>query len=339
MPYVLYVALQGDDKITRFHMDPATGKLTLQDEMAVPGGPAPLTADPQRRFLYAARRGARILSSFSIEPHTGRLTHLGEVGLETDPCYIATDRSGRFVFSAYYEGAHAAVHAIGPDGVAMGPPIEWRATARGAHCMQADPSNRFVFVPHIAGNGPNAIFQFRFDAQSGHLTPNDPPQVSPERLDGPRHFCFHPSKDMLYVSNEQGCSVTAYALHTATGTLTALQTVSTLPAGFTGRNSCSQIQITSSGRFLYAPNRGHNSIAGFAVDATTGHLTALGQTPSETVPRAFSIDPTGTFLYAAGLESGRLAAYRIEQSTGTLQPLDIYPVGARPMWVLILSLN
>lgn len=339
MPYVLYVALQGDDKIARFYMDPASGALTLQDELAVPGGPAPLAADPQRRFLYAARRGARILSSFSIEPHTGRLTHLGEVGLETDPCYIATDRSGRFVFSAYYEGAHAAVHAIGADGVAVGPPIEWRATARGAHCMQADPSNRFVFVPHIAGNGPNAIFQFRFDAQTGHLSPNTPAQVSPERLDGPRHFCFHPSKDMVYVSNEQGCSVTAYAFDSTAGTLAAVQTVSTLPPeGFAGHNSCSQIQITSTGKFVYAPNRGHNSIAGFAVDATTGLLTALGQTPSETIPRAFSLDPTGTFLYAAGLESGRLAAYRVDQSTGALQPLDIYPVGARPMWVLIVPL-
>lgn len=340
MPYVMYVALQGDDKIIRFHMDPATGTLALQDELSVPGGPAPLAADPQRRFLYTARRGARILSSFSIEPHTGRLTHLGEVQLETDPCYIATDRSGRFVFSAYYEGAHAAVHAIGTDGVAVGPPIEWRATARGAHCMQADPSNRFVFVPHIAGNGPNAIFQFRFDAQTGHLTPNTPAQVSPERLDGPRHFCFHPSKDMVYVSNEQGCSVTAYAFDSTNGTLSALQTVSTLPAeGFAGHNSCSQIQIAPSGKFLYAPNRGHNSIAGFAVDATTGLLTALGQTPSETIPRAFSLDPTGAFLYAAGLESGRLAAYRVEQNTGALQPLDIYPVGARPMWVLIVHLT
>lgn len=340
MPYVLYVALQGDDTILRFDMDPQTGKLTLADALPVAGGPAPLAVDPQRRFLYAARRGARILSSFRIEPQTGRLTHIGEVGLETDPCYIATDRAGRFVFSAYYEGAHAAVHPINAAGVASGPPVEWRATARGAHCMQADPSNRFVFVPHIAGNGPNAIYQFRFDAQTGHLTPNTPAQVSPERPDGPRHFCFHPSKPLLYFSNEQGCSITAYAFDTTTGSLSPLQTVSTLPPeGFSGHNSCSQIQITPSGTFLYAPNRGHNSIACFAVDATTGYLTALGQMPSETIPRAFSLDPNGAFLYAAGLESGRLASYKIDQHTGLLQPLDIYPVGTRPMWVLTLHLR
>lgn len=339
MAYIMYVSLRKDDKLAVFSMDPTTGTLQSQGSVAVAGGPAPLAVDPQRRFLYVGRREDRVLSSFRIAPRTGELTHIGEVALESDPCYMATDRTGKFVFSAYYEGARAAVHAVGPDGVASGPPVEWLATARGAHCMQADPSNRFVFVPHIAGNGPNAIFQFRFDAQTGHLTPNSPARVSPERLDGPRHFCFHPSKDILYFSNEQGCSITAYAFDPTAGALTALQTVPTLPADYNGKNSCSQIQITPSGKFLYAPNRGHNSIAGFAVDATTGFLTPLGQTPSETIPRAFSLDPTGTFLYAAGLESGRLAAYRIDSTTGLLQPLEIYPVGNVPMWVMILRLD
>ena len=339
MPYCMYVSLQQDDKLALFTMDPATGKLTPQGELAVAGGPAPLAVDPQRRFLYVGRRGANIVSSFRIEPHSGRLSPIGEVALETDPCYIATDRSGRFLLSAYYEGARAAVHPIGTDGVASGPPVEWLATARGAHSMQTDPSNRYAFVPHIAGNGPNAIFQFRFDAQTGRLTPNSPARVSPERPDGPRHFCFHPSKNILYFSNEQGCSITAYALDPATGLLTSLHTVSTLPVGYDGRNTCSQIQIAPSGKFVYAPNRGHNSIACFAVDATTGHLTPTGHMPTETIPRAFSLDPTGTFLFAAGLESGRLAAYRIDSTTGLLQPLEVYPVGNRPMWVMIIRVD
>jgi 6-phosphogluconolactonase len=163
--------------------------------------------------------------------------------------------------------------------------------------------------------------------------------VSPERPDGPRHFCFHPSKNILYFSNEQGCSITAYAFDPTTGLLTSLHTVSTLPAGYDGRNTCSQIQIAPSGKFVYAPNRGHNSIACFAVDATTGHLTPTGHMPTETIPRAFSLDPTGTFLFAAGLESGRLAAYRIDSTTGLLQPLDVYPVGNRPMWVMIIRVE
>jgi 6-phosphogluconolactonase len=216
--------------------------------------------------------------------------------------------------------------------------VERRETARGAHCFQTDPSNRFAFVTHIAGRGPNEIWQFRFDEQTGHLTPNTPPKVIPEQPVGPRHYCFHPTKDMVYFSNEQGCSVTAYRFDASAGTLTALQTVSTLPDEYTGQNSCSQIRITPSGKFLYAPNRGHNSIACFAVDPSTGLLTSLGQAPSEQIPRAFNLDPDGKFLYAAGLESGRLAAYSIEHDSGRLQPLKTYALGARPMWVLMVNL-
>jgi 6-phosphogluconolactonase len=179
-------------------------------------------------------------------------------------------------------------------------------------------SNRFAFLPHIVGRGPNAIYQYRFDAQSGHMTPNTPPIVHPERQDGPRHYCFHPSKDIVYFSNEQGGGVTAYHFDTSRGTLSPFQTVSTLPEDFTGRNSCSQIQITPSGQFLYAPNRGHNSMAGFMVDAASGALTPIGHVAVDPVPRAFSIDLTGHFLYVTGLESGRLLAYRIDQTVGAL---------------------
>lgn len=339
MPYVMYVSLQADDTILHFTMDPVTGKLTPQGKVALSGGPAPMAVDPQKRFLYVARRGAFIMSSLRMAPGTGELTHLGEVPLQSEPCYIATDRNGKFLLAAYYQAGMISIHPINAEGLAYGPPVEEFPTAIGAHCMQTDPSNRYVFVPHIAIKGPNTILQYRFDAQSGRLTPNTPDRITPERLDGPRHYCFHPSKDLLYFSNEQGCSVTVYAFNTANGTLSPLQTVSTLPADFRGQNSCSQIQITPSGKFLYAPNRGHHSLAGFAVDASSGLLTPIGHTMTETVPRAFSIDPTGTFVYAAGLESGRLAAYRIDQASGALQPLEVYPLGNRPMWVLIVRLD
>jgi 6-phosphogluconolactonase len=339
MPYYMYVASQGEDKIVQFTMDPATGDLEPQGEVAVPGGPAPLAVDPARQFLYVARRGERKLSSYRIDQGTGGLASIGTVDLASDPCFLSTDRRGRFLLSSYYEGRGVTVHPIGDDGAVGNPPVERLETARGAHSIQTDPSNRFAFVPHIAGRGPNEIWQFRFDAQTGHLTPNSPPKVIPDQPVGPRHFCFHPSKDMLYFSNEQGCNVTAYSFDKEAGTLSPLQTVSTLPDGFTGQSSCSKIQIASSGKFLYAPNRGHNSIAGFTVDGTTGLLTSIGQTPSETIPRAFGIDPDGKFLYAAGLESGRLAAYRIDQNTGVLQPLKFYPVGARPMWVMIIRVG
>jgi 6-phosphogluconolactonase len=155
---------------------------------------------------------------------------------------------------------------------------------------------------------------------------------------GPRHFCFHPSQDVVYFSDEQGCSVTGYRLDPVAGTLSAFQTIATLPDGYTGRNTCSQMQLTPAGQFLYVPNRGHNSIAGFAVGAT-GQLTAVGRVATEAVPSVFSLDPTGQFVYAAGSATGRLAAYRIEGETGALTPLETYPVGQRPMGVLTTRLG
>ena len=186
---------------------------------------APIAVDPGRQFLHVAQRGERKISSFRIDQGTGGLTSIGTVGLPIDPCYLATDRRGKFLLASYYEGRGVSVHPIGDNGAVSDPPIERRETARGAHSIQTDPSNHFAFVPHIAGRGPNEIWQFRFDEQTGRLTPNSPPKVSPEQPLGPRHFCFHPSKDMLYFSNEQGCSVTVYRFDTSAGTLTALQTV------------------------------------------------------------------------------------------------------------------
>jgi 6-phosphogluconolactonase len=225
------------------------------------------------------------------------------------------------------------------------------AAATGAHAISTDPSNRYAFVPHIARiqdnvleppkniPGPNVIMQFRFDGGSGRLTPSSPYRVEQPELAGPRHYCFHPNLDLVYFSNEQGCSVTSYRLDRATGTLSTVQTISTLPDGFSARNTCSQIHLTPSGRFLYVGNRGHNSIAGFAVNAATGELTAGGRVPTEAVPSAFALDPAGRFLFAAGSASGRLASYRIDSETGSLTPLSTYAVGQRPMAVMTTRLS
>ncbi|MFC1941355.1 lactonase family protein [Chloroflexota bacterium] len=349
MPYYMYVSMGGlpvapkdkqyyvgEDRILIFTVDPETGRLESQGDVVVTGGPAPLAIDPGRRFLYVGRRGARVISSYRIDWSTGRLSLISTASLEADPCYITTDRKGRFLLSSYYNAGKVAVHSIGDDGTMGTIPVEWLDTARGAHSIQTDPSNRFAFVPHIAArNGPNMILQFNFNEATGHLTPNSPHSVIPEEGAGPRHFCFHPSLDVLYFCNEQGSSVTAYRFDSSLGTLIAFQMVSTLPDDYEGRNTCAQIQILPSGRFLYAPNRGHNSIACFSVDAYTGWLTPNGRVPTEAIPRAFSLDPEGNFLFAAGLESGRLASYRVNGDTGELEPLETYAIGRAAMWVLI----
>ena len=337
MAMYMYITVSGEDRIARYEVDEATGALTHIGDVETAARPAPLAVNPAGDRMYVGCRDEIALSSYAIGDG-GELAHIGDVTVDTDPCYLATDRSGRFLLSAYYEGGRCAVHAIGDDGAVAAPPVEWLATAKGAHSMQTDPANRFAFVPHIVGGtGPNTIFQFRFDAETGHIAPNTPARVTPDAELGPRHFCFHPNKDILYFSDEQGCSVTGYNFDAENGTLTAFQTISTLPEGYDGRNSCSQIQIAPSGEFLYAPNRGHNSIACFSVDGDSGALTAIGHAESEAVPRAFSIDPSGRYLYAAGLDTGRLAAYRIE-GDGTLNRIETYNVGAEPMWVLIVRM-
>ena len=160
-------------------------------------------------------------------------------------------------------------------------------------------------------------------------------------LIGPRHYIHHPSLDIVYFSNEQGCSVTAYRLDPATGALSPVQTISTLPAGHSERTTCSQIHLTPSGRFLYVGNRAANSssIAAFAVDPATGNLTAAGHAPTEAVPSAFCLDPEGHFLFAVGTASERLASYRIDGDTGALTPLAAQAVGRRPAAVLATRLG
>jgi 6-phosphogluconolactonase len=338
MPYYMYVALQEDDKILVHTIEPQTGKLTPQAEVSIPGGPFTMAISPDRKFLYAGCRDTPQLASFQIDQDSGGLTQNGTIPVEGWPVYIATDRKGKFVLSAYYQGAHVGVHPIGADGSVGDPPIEWLATATGAHAMQTDSTNSYAFVPHIAGNGPNAIFQFKFDENTGHLTPNSPDKVEPEEFLGPRHFSFHPSLDVLYFSNEQDCSVTGYRLDTGNGTLSAFQTITTLPEGYTERNTCSQIQVSASGRFLYAPNRGHDSIACFSIDIATGQLTGNGIVGSEARPNALCLGPQDRFLYSAGQESGRMASFSVNSDSGKLTPLETYPLGNAPVWVSIAEL-
>ncbi len=351
MAFHMYVSLQDDDRIARFVMDPETGSLESKGMVEVDGGPAPLAINPTGTTLYVGQRTGLRLSSFSIDQCTGDLTLTGGIDLEGEPCYLSTDHTGRHVLSAYYQAGHCAVHPIDESGAVGGAATEWLETNSGAHCFQTDPTNRYAFLPHIAtGSGGlvllpagrqkavNAIYQFKFDAATGRLTPNEPLVVSPEAEDGPRHYRFHPNKDLVYVSNEQGGSVTVYALDSSKGTLTASQKVSTLPDGYQGHISCSQIQIHPSGRHLYVGNRGHNSIASFAIDEDTGALTPTGWTEVDPVPRAFSLDPAGHFLYVTGLETGNMIGFRVDQITGALTRLETYAVGALPMWVLITNL-
>ena len=349
MPHYVYVAAQDDNKVGIYTMDADTGALTHEADVPMPGGPSLLAISPDKRTLYVSHREGLELSSHRIDPSSGGLTQTGAVAVEDWPAYIATDRTGRHLTVAFYGGARAGVYPIGANGELGGAATESLTTADGAHAILTDRSNRFAYVPHIAYiqdnvleppkhiPGPNVIHQFRFDADTGRLTPNDPQVLEMGGFLGPRHYTYHPSLDVVYFSDEQGSSVTAYNMDSE-GRLSPFQTISTLPEGHTERNTCSQIQMTADGRLLFVPNRGHNSIASFSVDPQSGALTAVDRASTEAVPSAFSLDPQGKFVFGAGSATGRLSSHSVD-SEGRMTPLATYEVGARPMWVLTTSLG
>jgi 6-phosphogluconolactonase len=328
---IVYVSVADEHKIAAYRMAD-DGKLTHFADTKVPGEPAALTTDPARRFLFASLRAEGKLTSFRIDPKTGKLTAVSVIPAGADPAQVSTDRKGKFLFTAYYVSAQVTVHKIGPNGELSEEPVQKIATADRAHAIMADATNRFVFVPHT---GPNAIFQFRFDAKAGRLAPSKIAKIETEKNTGPRHLVFHPTKEIAYVANEQGGSVTAYAFEG--GTLKPTQTLSTLPSDFRETNACAEIRIHPTGKFLYVANRGHESIAMFAIDEA-GKLTSLGQEPTEKNPRSFDIDPSGKFLYAAGESSGKLASYRIDAKTGKLSRFATLNVGKTPWWVMAVEM-
>jgi len=347
MPQMLYVGLQDGDKVAAYAIDDAGG-LAKQAELAL-AGPSAFALSNDKRTLYVGSRGPAI-ASYRIDPANGALSPLGSAAVADAPTFLALDRTGKFMLAAYYQGGYSAVYPLAADGTVGATPASRHDTAVGAHAIATDRSNRYAFVPHIAFvqdnvleppkniPGPNFIAQYTFDAATGRLAPNTSARLEPPERVGPRHYIFHPSLDIVYFSNEQGGSVTAYKLDAATGALSAVQTVSTLPAGYTARNTCSQIHLTPSAGFLYVGNRGHNSIAGFSVDPASGHLTPAGHAPTEAVPSAFCLDPAGRFLFAGGTATGRLASFRIDDKSGALTPLATYDAGKRPQALQAVSL-
>lgn len=329
----VYVSAAGDGRIKVFERNVNDGSLNLLHTIVAEGRPGPLCVNPDQKYLFASLRELGQLASFRLNAKNGDLKLINTVEVGKDPAFVATDKSGKFLLSAYYRAGAAAIHPIRPNG-RLDKAQQWVATAPNAHAIQTDASNHFAYVPHT---GPNAIYQFVFDAEHGALRPNEPAVVSTGANTGPRHLAFHPALDVIYFDNEQGSSVTAYTWNKEKGTLKAAGTVTTLPKDFKETNSCSHIEISPDGKFVYCANRGHDSLARFAVDEKTGALTALGQTPTEKTPRSFNLAPSGDFLYAAGQSSGKLASYRVNTKTGDLEPLKTYDIGDQPWWVMVVD--
>ena len=335
----VYVGNADSQDVSVLELKP-NGDLTPVETTAVPGpdkrgGSLPLAVSPDKKRLFAGLRNEPYsVVSFAIDAKTGKLKPLGPGPLADSMAYIATDRSGKFLFSASYGGNKVTVNAIGPDGVAQ-PASQIMTTQPNAHCIVADPSNRFVLHTSLGGD---LVYQEKLDAKTGKLTPNDPPSVSVKAKAGPRHLVFSPSAKFVYLLNELDASIYVFPWDTKIGIMNKeIQVATALPKGFEGKPWAADIHLTPDGKFLYASERTTSTLAAFKVDLRTGMLTPIDSYPTEKQPRGFNIDPTGRYLLSVGQLSNSMTSYAIDKATGKLTKLKEYPMGKNPNWVEIVA--
>jgi 6-phosphogluconolactonase len=359
--YLVYVGTYTNDEgskskgIYAFRYDAANGQVTPLGLAAETTNPSFVAAHPNGKFLYAVNEVGNYkgpnsggVSAFSIDRATGRLTFLNELPSRgADPCYITVDKTGKFVLVANYTGGSVIVYPILDDGrlgeasafvqhTGHGPNAE-RQEGPHAHSIDLSPDNRFAYVDDL---GLDELLVYKFDAAKGSLTPNDPPFAKLDPGAGPRHFALRPDGKFAYVVTEIGRNVTVFSNDATKGTLQKLQTVTTLPANFTGRNDDAEIEVLPSGKFLYASNRGHESIAVFAIDSAKGTLTTVEIASTQgKEPRSFEIDPTGTLLFAANQKSDNIVIFKIDAKTGKLTPTgQVLDVGS-PVCVKFVAID
>jgi 6-phosphogluconolactonase len=313
-----------------------SGKFTPLGLVAETASPSFLVVDRNQKFVYAANelptyegRPAGSISAFAIDSATGQLKLLNKVSSKgSGPCHVSLDETGKWLFAANYDGGSLALFPVHDDG-SLGEASAFvqhsgssvdpqRQSSPHAHSAYVSPGNRFVLVDDL---GLDKVMVYRLDAAKGTLTANQPPFAKLAPGSGPRHLAFGKDGKFVYVLSEMLATVTTFNYNASAGTLTQTQTISMLPADYTGPKSAAEIAVHPNGKFLYASHRGNNSIAIFRIDSGSGALTAAGRISTQgKTPRNFAIDPTGAFLLAANQDSGSIAVFRIDQATGALTP-------------------
>jgi 6-phosphogluconolactonase len=303
-----------------FAVDPTTGALTLQPDAGTSSfgdSPSFLAMNPASTTLYAVdEETAGQVGAYAIDKSTGAMTFLNAVSSGGDgPPFVRVDASGKYVLVANYGDGTVSVLPVLAGGK-LGAALSTLKVGTNAHMILPDPSNHFAFVPCL---GSDYVAQFVFDPATGALTPNATPYVKTVAKAGPRHIAFHPNGKLAYLINETNSTMTAYAFDGTAGTLTEIETQSTLPPTFTGTNTAAEVWVHPSGNWVLGSNRGANSIVVFKIDPATGKMTMKGTTPSGGAdPRDFTLDPSGSFLYAANQTGNNLVSFRFDATQGTL---------------------
>ena len=339
--------------VSRF--DPASGTLSAPALAAEASNPSFLAIHPSRDLLYAVNevntsegKPGGSVAAFAIDRGTGKLTLLGQqTSGGAGPAHVSVDRNGQNVLVANYGGGSVEVLPIGTNGGLRAPSSFIQHTGSSvnpdrqkgphAHSIDVDPANRFAYVSDL---GLDKILIYRFDPARGRLAANTPPSAPVKPGAGPRHFAIHPKGRLAYVINEIDCTITGFIVDPTSGSLSPIDTVSTLPSGQAVQKgySTAEIAVHPSGRFLYGSNRGHDSVVVFRIDETSGRLTHVQhQATGGKTPRNFGIDPTGAYLLAANQGSDSVVVFRIDQQTGRLTPTgQTIEVGA-PVCVTFLG--
>jgi 6-phosphogluconolactonase len=352
----VYVSNADDGDISSYELQP-DGSLRSGARFKAEKVVMPLATSPDKKFLIAAVRSKPYQAiTYSIDRTSGALTRLGSAPFDDSYAYISMDATGRFLFGASYGGDNIAVYPVGSNGM-IGSPLQIIPTARNAHSIITDRTNRYVFAPHL---GTDQVFQFTLDSNSGRLTANTPPLIQLPLGNGARHIRISRDNRFLYLSNEMTSQVNTLALDPATGLLSQVASISSLPpesklgqgvagAGVGGSAAnrpprdtsndiwVSDIQLTPDGRFLYTAERRNSTISIMSVNSATGKLTYVGSVSTEKQPRNFAIDPTGRYMIVSGERSDTVSTYAINPSTGHLSPIGKYPSGRNANWVEVVS--
>jgi 6-phosphogluconolactonase len=304
----------GDGKIRSFAVDETSGALTEKSVTVAVGSPTFLAMDVKRGRVFAVDEGGEKLRAFAFNQATGVLTQVGTAVASqgSGPTHVSIDPSGKWAFVANYNGGTTAVFPIGTDG-SLGSFVAKQSPGQNAHQAITNPSGTHLFVPCL---GSNFVAQYTLNSTTGALSANSPPSVAiPSNAGnpGPRHMAFLPNEKFAYVLNEVNSTLSTLSFDAATGRLTLVGSTTTLPAGAFS-NTTAEVFVHPNGQFLYASNRGHNSIATFSISAA-GTAVLLGHQPTGgQTPRSFALDPAGRLLFAANQNSATVTAFTIEPS-------------------------
>lgn len=353
--YLVYIGTninsEAENTIFLYRLNPTTGALTQVSGLKGGASPTYLTLDAKRRHLYAVNetneyQGAKsgAVSAFAVDQKTGGLTRLSQQPSQgASPCYISLDRTEKAVLVANYVGGNVSVLPVEADG-RVGTPTAMdqhqgsgphkNQTGPHAHCFLTDPTNKYAFAVDL---GTDKVYGYNLAPATGKLTSKPEPAFTAAPGAGPRHLTFHPDGRHAYLINELNSTVTALAYDAAQGSFRELQTVSTLPAGFEGPNSCADIHVSPDGKFLYASNRGHNSIAVFSIDSSSNLTLVQHESTQGKTPRNFTLDPAGRLLLVGNQNSNNVVTYYIDQQTGKVRPTGQSIEIPSPMFLFVTS--